>query len=119
MKHSVLDARISSQLAELGRSSPALLPRLQATFAAGTREQLRALEEAIARKDEEEVRRVAHAARGAAASVGALELSGLWAAIEQGASRTQPPAGGTIADLHRQFGLARRALYELAKQCGS
>jgi two-component system, sensor histidine kinase and response regulator len=71
----VLDRNVVAQLQALARAgNPGLLGRLQAAFARDTPDRLQALRSAVAARDGEGVAANVHAVKGAAASLGAIEI---------------------------------------------
>jgi HPt (histidine-containing phosphotransfer) domain-containing protein len=75
-------------------------------FFAETSAQLDAIGEAADAGDTEEVRRLAHTVKGAAATVGATRIAGLAAGIEQDPGA----ATGLLDDLQRAFELTQAEL---------
>ena len=71
-----LDPRYLQELSELGGSSDFVI-RLAWTFLKGSKEKVRGLERAVADRDVEKVRELAHALKGNSGQIGALAL--MWA----------------------------------------
>jgi CheY-like chemotaxis protein len=96
--------------------APALDPDLAdlaPAFLKLTRSETQAMRSALEQGDHETLARLGHGLKGAAASYGLAQLSGLGAAIEAGA-QANPPS----PDLARTIGLIQAQLRALAASCG-
>jgi len=108
----VLDADTLQQLIDLDDGSLGLLQEMYEIFRDDTPSRLEALEAAVRAEDREEMGDVAHAIKGAAATIGAPRVRALALALEtagrKGASEVEPAR--LVAGLKEEFQQALRAL---------
>jgi len=105
--HPVLDQGVIASLRELGgEDDPGLFLELVNLFLSDTPERLRALSEAMERRDPTALERAAHALKSSSANLGALELSALFRDIE---------AAGREKDLSRAAPLVARTRPEFER----
>jgi CheY-like chemotaxis protein/HPt (histidine-containing phosphotransfer) domain-containing protein len=103
----VLDQGVIASLRELGgEDDPDLFIELVNLFLSDTPERLRALSEAMERRDPTALERAAHALKSSSANLGALELSALFRDIE---------AAGREKDLSRAAPLVARSRSEFER----
>ena len=103
----VLDQSVITSLRELGGDDdPGLFVELVSMFLADTPERMRALSEAMERRDPLALERAAHALKSSSANLGALGLSVLFRDIE---------AAGREKDLSRAEPLVKRTQPEFAR----
>ncbi len=106
-KQPVLDHGVIASLRELGGDDdPGLFSELVNMFLSDTPERMRALSEAMDKRDPTALERAAHALKSSSANLGALGLSGLFRDIE---------AAGREKDLSRAETLVARTQPEFAK----
>jgi signal transduction histidine kinase/CheY-like chemotaxis protein/HPt (histidine-containing phosphotransfer) domain-containing protein len=106
-KQPVLDHDVIASLRELGGDDdPGLFSELVNMFLSDTPERMRALSEAMDKRDPTALERAAHALKSSSANLGALGLSGLFRDIE---------AAGREKDLSRAETLVARTQPEFAK----
>lgn len=104
---SVLDKSVLDSLRELGGDDdPGLFVELVNMFLSDTPERMRALMEAMDKRDPLALERAAHALKSSSANLGALGLSGLFRDIE---------AAGREKDLSRAAALVARTQPEFAR----
>ena len=108
----VLDADTLQQLIDLDDGSLGLLQEMDEIFRDDTPSRLEALEAAVKAEDREEMGDVAHAIKGAAATIGAPRVRALALALEtagrKGAAEAEPAR--LVAGLKEEFQQALRAL---------
>ena len=103
----ILDKGVIASLRELGGDDdPGLFIELVNMFLSDTPERMRALSEAMEKRDPTALERAAHALKSSSANLGALGLSGLFRDIE---------AAGRSKDLSRAEPLVARTRPEFAK----
>ena len=103
----VLDHGVIASLRELGgEDDPGLFVELVNMFLSDTPERMRALSEAMDRRDPTALERAAHALKSSSANLGALGLSGLFRDIE---------AAGREKDLARAASLVARSRSEFER----
>jgi HPt (histidine-containing phosphotransfer) domain-containing protein len=114
----VLDPGAPARLARLSElAGRDVLGELIALFVVDVPRQIGDCREALGRADADALRRAAHAARGAAGVLGALQLTELCARIELDATAEWPGTlPGLVGALGPAFGRARRALERLATE---
>lgn len=107
-----LDPRYLQELSDLGGNSDFVL-RLAWTFLKGSKEKVRGLERAVADRDVEKARELAHALKGNSGQIGAL---GLMRACERfsgiAAGELERDGGTYLEAVKEELSLARTALDE-------
>jgi signal transduction histidine kinase/CheY-like chemotaxis protein/HPt (histidine-containing phosphotransfer) domain-containing protein len=107
----VLDAQILGDLRQLGEGQPNLVRQLLGLFQSEVPRQLASMAAAVASGDAGQLRATAHSVKGAAANLGALELSRLCADLEKlGRAGTVEGAAELLPRLEPAFQAVCRAL---------
>ncbi len=109
-----LDRGVIASLRELGGDDdPGLFTELVGLFLEDTPERIRALSEALERKDPTALERAAHALKSSAANLGALELSSLFREIEAaGREQNLDRAASLVARTGAEYERVQEALRE-------
>ncbi|HEX7523516.1 MAG TPA: ATP-binding protein [Candidatus Deferrimicrobium sp.] len=107
-----LDPRYLRELSDLGGSSDFVV-RLAWTFLKGSKEKVRGLERALADRDVEKVRELAHALKGNSGQIGALSLMGACERFSGiGAGELERNGETYLEEVKEQLSRARTALDE-------
>jgi signal transduction histidine kinase/sensor domain CHASE-containing protein/CheY-like chemotaxis protein/HPt (histidine-containing phosphotransfer) domain-containing protein len=115
-----LDPAVITRLRTLAERVDAnILVKLRETFERDTGERLSTLHEASARGDADEIRRTAHALKGACANVGARGMAEVCRQLEaSGAARNVAGSGELVTRLEQEFRRVERELQAMQKDEG-
>jgi len=111
MSGPILDPKVIGDLRQLCANRPDLLRELLGLFQSDLPPQLAAITAAVAAGDAGQLRAIAHSVKGAAANLGALQLTHLCAELEKlGRAGTVAGAHHLLLHLEPAFQAFRRAL---------